>query len=184
MSDNTYFRGRVVTATHIDIEKRVKEKQFREDLLYRLNILSLHVPSLHQRREDIPVLVKHFCKSNSINISFSEKALGLIENAQWNGNVRELKNTIDRISLMSDSDVVDADEISKYLTLSEKQCRQSSRVEELAASLLRLDIPNKLEAFEYAAIMAALHDSNGIDKSSTARHREFIANILSAVSIT
>lgn len=174
---NLHFRGRIVTATHVDIEKRVADKQFREDLFYRLNVVNLRVPSLHERRDDIPYLVKHFCKKNSRNIKFSEKAMILIQKAQWNGNVRELKNMVDKISLMSESDYIDTEEVSKYITICKEECRPSSRVEELAASLLLLDIPNKLEAFEHAAIMAALENSNG-NKSSAARelgvHRKYI----------
>lgn len=184
---NHNFRGRVVTASHVDIETRVEEKLFREDLFYRLNVINLRVPSLRERREDIPYLVEHFIRNHSRNISFSEKAIGIIENAKWKGNVRELKNTIDRISLMSETDFIDAQGVSKYITIYEEECRPSSRIEELADSLLQLDVPNKLEAFEYAAIMAALRNSNG-NKSSAARelgvHRKYIERRLNNLDAT
>ena len=92
---------RVITATNKDLEKAIAAEEFREDLFYRLSVIPLHVPSLRERREDIPLLARHFLERfrNSMNKNIdgiSPLAMNRLESYDWPGNVRELENTIER----------------------------------------------------------------------------------------
>ena len=92
---------RVIAATNKDLEKAIAAGEFREDLFYRLSVIPLHVPALRDRREDIPLLARHFLesfrKSMGKNIGgISPEAMRRLESYDWPGNVRELENTIER----------------------------------------------------------------------------------------
>jgi two-component system response regulator PilR (NtrC family) len=102
---------RVIAATNKDLEKAIAAGEFREDLFYRLSVIPLHVPALRDRREDIPLLTRHFLESfrNSMNKkidSISPEAMRRLESYDWPGNVRELENTIERaVALESGSEI-------------------------------------------------------------------------------
>jgi two-component system response regulator HydG len=104
---------RVVAATHQELEARVREGRFRQDLFYRLNVVPLHVPPLRERREDIPVLVEHFvAQSRKRNprarlAGFSPEALAALATAPWPGNVRELENLVERLAVVTVQETVD-----------------------------------------------------------------------------
>lgn len=97
--------ARVIAATHRDLEKMVSENKFREDLFYRLNVIPIKIPSLKERREDIPLLISYFVSKftsadRSNEIEFSDKALGMLIEYDWPGNVRELENIIERLVIL------------------------------------------------------------------------------------
>jgi DNA-binding NtrC family response regulator len=99
--------ARIITATNMDLKKMVAEKQFREDLFYRLNVFPIYIPPLRDRRNDIPKLAYHFlkrfCRKTGKKISgFSDDALKVLVNHDWPGNVRQLKNVVERLIIMSD----------------------------------------------------------------------------------
>src|ERR1700723_3592583 len=102
---------RIITATNVDLRQMVREGKFREDLFYRLNVISVDLPPLRQRREDIPLLVQHFLHRYSEENDRSARritteALRPLVSYAWPGNVRELENTIERaVVLSSDSDI-------------------------------------------------------------------------------
>src|SRR5450631_3053528 len=102
---------RIIAATNVDLRQMVKEGRFREDLFYRLNVISIDLPPLRQRREDIPLLVQHFLQKYSEENErprrrISTEALRPLVSYSWPGNVRELENTIERaVVLSSDSDI-------------------------------------------------------------------------------
>jgi len=102
---------RIIAATNVDLRQMVREGKFREDLFYRLNVISLDLPPLRQRREDIPLLVQHFLLKYSEENErpkrrISTEALRPLVSYNWPGNVRELENTIERaVVLSSDSDI-------------------------------------------------------------------------------
>jgi two-component system response regulator HydG len=104
---------RVVAATHQELETRVREGRFRQDLFYRLNVVPLHVPPLRERREDIPLLVEHFvAQSRKRNprarlTGFSPEALAALAAAPWPGNVRELENLVERLAVVTVQETVD-----------------------------------------------------------------------------
>ncbi len=103
---------RVISSTNRNLNQLIAEGKFREDLFHRLNVLTLVIPPLRSRKEDIPELVCHFtkeiCLKNEMpEKSFTPKALDYLSSLKWPGNVRELKNTIERLIILSDSDVID-----------------------------------------------------------------------------
>ena len=103
---------RVIAATHKDLNKSISEELFREDLYYRLSVLPLHLPSLRQRKEDIPLLVQHFLeKYSSVNNTekktLSENALEELVSYNWNGNVRELENMVERLTVLNKGNLIE-----------------------------------------------------------------------------
>jgi two-component system response regulator AtoC len=104
---------RIIAATHRDLQADVKAARFREDLFYRIHVLSIHVPPLRERREDIGLLVDHFITRNNARLGTAIRAVAtdarklLLEYA-WPGNVRELENTIERAMVLAESDVLQA----------------------------------------------------------------------------
>lgn len=117
---------RVIAATNRDLEEQVKKGNFREDLYFRLAVLSLHLPPLRERREDIPLLCEHFIKKFNRELSkqikgLSEKTLNYLKNFIWPGNVRELENVIYESMVLCDSDRIDEENLplrirNDYLT--------------------------------------------------------------------
>ncbi|HEV3470302.1 MAG TPA: sigma-54 dependent transcriptional regulator [Pyrinomonadaceae bacterium] len=109
------FDARIICATNRDLEKEVTEGRFREDLFYRLNVIELHLPPLRERREDIPLLVRHFITRTAREQQQTEKAvepaaLTALLNYHWPGNVRELQNAVERAFTLS-GDTIDLDSL-------------------------------------------------------------------------
>ena len=104
------FDARIIAATNKNLEKEVAENSFREDLFYRLNVIEISLPPLRERREDIPLLVKHFVsktakEQNAPEKSISTEAMSALVNYNWQGNVRELQNAIERAFLLSGEEI-------------------------------------------------------------------------------
>jgi len=104
------FDARIIAATNKDLETEVKSNRFREDLFYRLNVIEVFVPSLRERPEDIPLLVKHFaakCARNqhAADKSVSREAMSALAGYSWPGNVRELENAIERAFILSGAEI-------------------------------------------------------------------------------
>ncbi len=109
------FDARIICATNRDLEREVSEGRFREDLFYRLNVIEVHLPPLRERREDIPLLARHFVKRTAREQEQPEKpvepaALTALINYNWPGNVRELQNAIERAFTLS-GETIDADSL-------------------------------------------------------------------------
>lgn len=107
---------RVIAATHIDLRKAVEEKRFREDLYHRLNVIHVRLPTLAERRTDVPALAQHFLACAAKELQMPEKrltpaALEVLQQAPWPGNVRQLENTCRWITVMASGDWVDVDEL-------------------------------------------------------------------------
>lgn len=103
------FDARVVAATNHDLKKQVKDGTFREDLYYRLNVIPITLPSLRDRREDVPLLARHFvqksCRSNNIALrTVSQDVMRALMNYSWPGNIRQLENAIEHAVAMSGSE--------------------------------------------------------------------------------
>jgi len=99
---------RVIAATNRDLEKAIAEEQFREDLYYRLSVIPIHLPPLRERREDIPLLARHFLERFAKSMgkpvrSISSEAMRRLESYEWPGNVRELENTMERAVALENS---------------------------------------------------------------------------------
>ncbi|MGV8842121.1 MAG: sigma-54 interaction domain-containing protein [Pseudomonas sp.] len=111
---------RVIAATHIDLEAKVAAGRFRDDLYYRLNVLALHVPPLRERREDIPSLVEHLLddianRSGQAPMELSREALALLGRQAWKGNVRELRNLLERTQLDAEGPLLGAAQLQPLL---------------------------------------------------------------------
>jgi len=107
---------RVVAATNKDLEVEIREGHFREDLYYRLNVVPIHVPPLRDRREDIPMLVKHFVglleRTDRVTPrEISTGALERLQDLEWAGNVRELRNTVERLLILSSGSIIEEDDV-------------------------------------------------------------------------
>ncbi len=102
---------RLVTATSRNLEEAVQEGEFREDLYYRLNVVTVPLPALRERRQDIPALVEHFLHSGGRSASITLEALTKLNDYHWPGNVRELENAIERAVVLAREGLVTADEI-------------------------------------------------------------------------
>ncbi|MGB2273263.1 MAG: sigma-54-dependent transcriptional regulator [Flavicella sp.] len=105
---------RVVAATNKDLKKEIAEGRFREDLYHRLAVILISVPALNDRREDIPLLVSHFCKTLSkeqgiAGKSFSSEAVDLLKDYDWSGNIRELRNVVERLLILGQTKISAAD---------------------------------------------------------------------------
>ena len=145
---------RVITATNKDLHFEVEQGRFREDLFYRLNVINLHIPPLRERKEDIPLLINHFVNLYSGRhgkqaVQISLKALKLMENYIWKGNIRELQNLVENLIVMSKGVEITPDDLPAAI-------RNFSGQEEL-----RLEVGRR-------AIIATLDSVNG-NKSHAAR---------------
>ncbi|WP_300534465.1 sigma-54-dependent Fis family transcriptional regulator [Sphingosinicella sp.] len=97
---------RVISATHKNLEQAIAEGRFREDLFYRLNIFPLQLPTLADRREDIPMLIAHFLKQSGTKLRFDASALRALCQHSWPGNIRELRNVVERaVVLFGEGDI-------------------------------------------------------------------------------
>ena len=107
---------RVVSATNLDVDMAIADGTFREDLYYRLSVIPIHLPPLRERRKDIPLLIRYFCsKHSSEKITFDKDALETLVMYPWPGNVRELENSVERLLIMRDSDVISLGDLPEKL---------------------------------------------------------------------
>jgi DNA-binding NtrC family response regulator len=109
---------RVIAATNKDLRKEIDKGRFREDLYHRLAVILIHVPSLDERKEDIPHLVNHFCDliSEQQGISpkdFSEDALKMLQDFSWTGNIRELRNVVERLLILG-GNVITKEDVAQF----------------------------------------------------------------------
>jgi two-component system nitrogen regulation response regulator NtrX len=107
---------RVVAATNKDLQHEIQSGTFREDLFYRLNVVPIHIPGLRERREDIPMLVRHFTEQMTradrvTPRAFTDEAVERLSNLEWPGNVRELRNTVERLLILSSGDTVTGEDV-------------------------------------------------------------------------
>ena len=113
---------RVVAATNKDLKKEIEKGKFREDLYHRLAVIIINVPPLNSRRDDIPLLINHFSKSLSDfqgleQKKFSKKALDILKKYDWSGNVRELRNIVERLTILGDSNQISEKNVRDYIKI-------------------------------------------------------------------
>ena len=112
---------RILAATNVDLLRLVREGTFREDLFYRLNVISLHIPPLRERKQDIPLLASHFlrkyCEENAKPLrTFSPEAMRILMDHDWPGNVRELENVVERAVILSPGNVAGPENLPEEMT--------------------------------------------------------------------
>jgi len=159
---------RVVSATNADLEMLIRSGAFRSDLFYRLNVLSLKVPPLRERSEDIANLCYHFLgvvyQENGVYSTLSLECIDLLSKYEWPGNIRELRNVVEKIALEAEGRVADASDIPQYIlhNISMHKVRGShphslvemlekAEAEEIKAAI-QICGGNKIKAAEYLQI--------------------------------
>lgn len=163
---NIEFKGRIITATNKRIELLIEEKKFREDLYYRLAIFELKVPALHERLEDIPDLIQHFSRKCRKNLIFSTEAINEMVTADWPGNIRQLKNFIERVAVLCEEDIITVDSVRSFLP--KQTINLYDGLGLIIRKILELDFENKITAIEYHIIQEALRNSCG-NKTAAAK---------------
>ena len=147
---------RIICATHRDLAKRISEGEFREDLFYRLSVIPLKIPSLRERKEDIPALVRHFLarnqRGNTVK-TISSTGMELMMQYSWPGNIRELENLVERLRVISPTDEIDATLIAGQL---------SDNPAVMNPWLENLPLEEAVNAFERNLIVHALKKSDGV----------------------
>jgi transcriptional regulator with PAS, ATPase and Fis domain len=113
--ESAHVDVRVIAATNRNLPDRVAAGEFREDLLYRLRVIHVHVPPLRERREDIRVLVKHLAARAGRQVQFSDEALRMLERYRWPGNVRELQNVVERACALADGHTITPDDLPDHV---------------------------------------------------------------------
>ena len=148
---------RIIAATNRDLEQAMREGTFRSDLYYRLNVVSLHLPPLRERPEDLPLLIKHFITTKSVQLGIREKhlspeAVDALLRYHWPGNVREIENVIERVLVLSDHDPIGVDDLPEEVRI--------GRVEtsSIQQQVLRREksLTDAVDDFEREIIRAAL----------------------------
>jgi two-component system NtrC family response regulator len=162
--------ARVLAATNADLENAVSEGSFREDLYYRIAVIPVHLPPLRERREDIPLLVRHYAaKRGGENIVFGKDVLDAMNRYPWPGNVRELENTVERLLIMREGSAISIDELPEKVR---------NGVEKSSASIVNLPPEGySLEQLEREIVLEAL-ERNGWNQTSAARFLRIPRHVL------
>lgn len=178
--DDQPLEGRIVAATLANLDERVADRSFRQDLLYRLKVLVIRVPSLDERREDIPALVAHFLSLQPRKLTLTPEALDVLTSRRWPGNVRELRSVVHRLVVYAESATVGPELVR--LALEESPAPVGTRDgptsdEDLVDRLLAMPGVDKLDLLERLLIERAMVKAGG-NKSAAARllgvHRKVI----------
>ncbi len=152
---------RLIAATNRDLAKEIKEGRFREDLFYRLNVVGIHLPALRERREDIPLLVRHFVKRYDVEMGkhctgVSEPVMKMLLDHDWRGNIRELQNVIERAVIFAENETIELADIGFV------------EAEAAVAAEGKEDLQSAVRAYEREQIHRALAKYNW-DKTETAK---------------
>jgi len=154
---------RLIAATNLDLAKRVEEKEFREDLYYRLNVITISLPPLRDRRDDIPLLVQHFIDQfGPTHVppirGIAPEALLMLQTYHWPGNVRELQNAIERAVALAEGEYLTVGDFPERMT----QGVGGARLEQIHDSHDLLSVRKKiLGSFERDYLVKLLRDNNG-----------------------
>jgi two-component system nitrogen regulation response regulator NtrX len=159
------FDIRVISATNKDLHQQIAYGNFREDLFFRLNVIPIRVPSLKERKEDISILARHFLSTYCLRngkrpINISDDALEPMIQYKWQGNVRELKNFMERLVIMTDSDKIGINEVLNILPESfSRQFAPLQRVDDLNSE--GASLRDRLEFFERQLLMREFNKAGG-----------------------
>jgi transcriptional regulator with GAF, ATPase, and Fis domain len=152
---------RFITATHQDLTKLVEQGLFRQDLFFRLNVFSITLPPLRERREDIPLLAENFLRKKGKNHKISSSSMQILTSYDWPGNVRELENAIEAATVLSSDDIE-----PKHLPSAITQIMGSPTKDKVEKFHSGLNLDRRLQELEKGIIIEALTKSNGIQKKA------------------
>ncbi len=150
--------SRIISATNKNLLELIKQDKFREDLYYRLNVVQIDLPPLRERKEDIPILVHKFieeiCKQNGKEtLDISKETMKVLQMYSWKGNIRELKNTMENLVILSREDTIEIDDIPEYIVESSKKIDLGEEY--------TMDLNKAIVQVEVNAIKKALTITNG-----------------------
>lgn len=157
---------RIITATNKDLKEEVEQGNFREDLYYRLNVLHIHVPPLRERMDDIPLLAHHFVEKFRLqlekpNLSISEESISFLSSLPWEGNIRELENTIERASILCNNYTIQPEDVQPdTINPQQPEIDANFNIDEIFKPDIRL--PDILNALEKKLIVRAMEHSEYI----------------------
>ncbi len=160
---------RVIAATNLDLDKAVKDGRFREDLYYRINVIPIQLPALRERKTDIPILLNHFMNQFNKNKTrilngFTAESLNCLIHYAWPGNIRELENLIERLSILKGQGTVEISDLPAKYKSNVSSYTEAGIVEIPEAGL---DFNSAVDQFENALIMKAL-EKTGWNKNQAA----------------
>ena len=155
---------RIIAATNVDLRRMVEEGRFREDLFYRLHVITVQLPSLRERKEDIPLLVQHFlekygAENNKAGLELTPEALDLLMEYEWPGNVRELENVIERAAVLSSSRRIDV-----HLVPDHVRSTRRFQMPQFAIPPEGISLHATIETFQRQIIESALEAAGGVQK--------------------
>ncbi len=166
---------RLIAASNRELEEEVEAGRFREDLFYRLNVIRITLPPLRERKEDIPLLARHFMEKYNAELGkdlkrISEDALSLLIEYQYSGNVRELENIIERAVTLEASDTIHAGSLPHYVAERARKAEGAAMPagggEGVKVPPQGVDLEKTVEEFEKAIIIDALKKTNGVKKKA------------------
>jgi two-component system response regulator PilR (NtrC family) len=157
---------RIVAATNVDLRRAVEDGRFREDLYYRLNVISVQLPPLRQRKEDVPALVQHFvakyARENEKPVrELTAAAMQLLMDYDWPGNVRELENVIERGVVLATSSVIDRDLVPEHV-----RNAPSFHVPQISVPPEGINLRDVIASFERRLIESTLESTGGVQKEA------------------
>ena len=174
----TSSERRVVSATNADLRKMVSERTFREDLFYRINLITVKLPSLRERREDIPLLARHFAdRQAEVNglprTDFSADALNFLSRLPYPGNIRELKNLVERTILVSGKPVLDATDFDAQYLRHDEPAKAAEGTSFAGMTLDEIERQTILQALEqHKGNLSQVAVSLGISRAALYRRLE------------
>lgn len=176
---------RVIAASNVDLKEQIRKGKFREDLYYRLNTVPIHIPSLKERVEDIPILIRRFAVDfaelyHTESIHLNEEAKNILIKYPWPGNIRELKNLIEQLSVLAEDKLIDAEtllQIAPHLTKTNLPAL-SAKTDGLQEReiLYKLLFDMRGEVLELKNFVLDLIRSNNLHIPETAQHRSYAVN--------
>ena len=161
---------RLITATNRELEKMIKEQQFREDLFYRLNVVRLHIPPLRERREDILPFVEYFLKKYSSKLNcpvkiLSNEAIKLFQKYSYPGNVRELENLIERVVILSEGEEIQDQDIAPFMKQEDLTNKDKQNIcSDVFLPDRGIDMEEVIGNIEKELLMQALQKTDGMKK--------------------
>ncbi len=153
---------RIIASTNKNLKKMVKEGTFREDLFYRLNVFTLHLPPLRERKEDIPLLVDYLLQNAPKKATISAMALQILLAFSWPGNIRELKNTIESASVIAENGTIEPAHLPAKIAGAFDQNRMA--FDRFAADI---SLDERLKEIEKSMIIEALKKTGGVQVRAT-----------------
>lgn len=152
---------RFIAATNKDLPQLIREGRFREDLYFRLNVFSIFLPPLRDRREDVSILAGHFLAQSEKDVRLSTEALQLLIGYSWPGNVRELKNSIERASILTDEKFIEASNLPEDIR---RQSKNNGEYSENA----NISLDEQINMMERERILSALRETGGVQVKAAA----------------